>query len=240
MSAIYEREVVKVNVEAVRTVRALVRILKFYKDEQGNPRSDEDKTILLLSLNDALSQIYAVPIPELFVDGSNCCYVAGTPNNVIHLNKPSIISFLHEYRHHLQNVANKMFTGLSVEEDARAWSMRCFSKASPGNFINSVKAGRILFLKWDEENGCVVDDLEAIELNDTGSAESRLRAALASFAPAENAELGIRNDAFDLVSRVAALVEEPESLDSLRSFMLSPDANETISLQHEDEEEEVW
>lgn len=210
MPVVYERENVNVNIEAIRTVKAMVKILKFYKDEQGNPQPDSHKVELLNALNGALSQIYNIAPPVLHVDGSynRYEYSAGvTPH--IHLDKPSIISFLHEYRHHLQAVANKMFEGFTdKEEDARAWSLRCFSKASPGNFLNSVKAGRVLFVKWDEATQSVIDDEEQIRMNNLDSAETRLRRILdlaARTSPEANSEL--END---MMQRIARITNEPE------------------------------
>lgn len=150
-TAIFERESVSIKQDAIGIVRAMIRTNKFYRQEE------EDKKMTLKALSVLLSRVYEIEPPTTITFGGTNCY---RPDS-IELENTSVISFLHEYRHHMQRTL-PMFEGMSVEEDARAFSLALFSKASPKNFENSVKDGRILFVKWSEEENKVVDDEEMI------------------------------------------------------------------------------
>ncbi|MCX7842169.1 MAG: hypothetical protein N2489_03745 [Clostridia bacterium] len=76
----------------------------------------------------------------------------------MYLLNTSIISCLHELRHHLQHVIGKRKEGLTAEQDAHAWSIRAFAKACPNMFLKAVKEGRIWALVWDEETGQVINN----------------------------------------------------------------------------------
>jgi hypothetical protein len=63
----------------------------------------------------------------------------------------SIVSFLHELRHHLQYSDVKMTRGYNKEQDAHGWSIRVFSKVCPRMFEEAVRSGNIAALVMRED-----------------------------------------------------------------------------------------
>jgi len=146
--AIYER--VKVNRKAVRAVMGMVKNTGYYKKCKPEQQMQH-----LRRLCDYLGAVYRVPVPSVEF-GLFPCYMPSL--QTILLDKPSIISFLHEYRHHLQCYAGKQYKGLTIEQDARAWSLRIFHLGFPKMFEKAVKEGKVYFVAWDTELGKIVDD----------------------------------------------------------------------------------
>lgn len=124
-------------------------------------KSDEDK---LKHMNDwlrAMSAIYDVPNPLLVLSTPEECdlgeYIP-TDDSVdalygkIVLPKLSVVSLIHEFRHHLQvnEAAKYSSAGKDNEEDARAWSLSLLYLARPAMFKQSVKKGYILYVDADE------------------------------------------------------------------------------------------
>lgn len=130
---------VKVKRDAVRAVKAVVSN-GYYR------KSVDEKMESLQRLAEKLSQAYDTTTPVV-VSGGNWYRPA---EEKVSVSGASMISFLHEYRHHLQNKLGKNYHGLDKEEDARAYSMRVFKKAAPRSFERAVREGRILFLKYEE------------------------------------------------------------------------------------------
>lgn len=173
MSAIFERESVRVKKEVIKKVERMIMIGKFY--DGTIPRKEN----MLKNLCNVLATGYNVPMPTLqFTENLDSTGICSTPLNretgeingetTITINKPSVITFLHEFRHYLQVKKGLRFPSMDVEEDARAWSLRVFSLASPDNFIRSVKAGNVMFLKWDTELNKAVDNQEQIDAERRG------------------------------------------------------------------------
>lgn len=150
MSVVYELPVVKVKREAVLMVRALVKG-GFYRLSEAEKRRE------IKYLSQSLSTLYGVKNPPILF-GKQYSNSYSLVSREIRLTNESIISFLHEYRHHLQKELNVKFKGLTIEQDARAWSMRVFSQAVPKMFLESVKKGKVLHVKYDRELDKVVDD----------------------------------------------------------------------------------
>lgn len=148
--AIYEK--VKVNRQVVKLVRELVKD-GYFRQSAGA------KEVELRELNETLSEIYNIDTPTLYFDERfpSPFYLMGA--NRIGLKNYSIVSYLHEFRHALQHFVGVQYTGLTKEEDSRAYSMRVYASACPRMFVKAVKEGKILFVKWDEELGKVVDDV---------------------------------------------------------------------------------
>lgn len=57
------------------------------------------------------------------------------------IDKPSMVTFLHELGHHIQTQRD----GHTDEPFARAWSIGLFRKAVPGIFAEAVRTGRVWY-----------------------------------------------------------------------------------------------
>ena len=66
---------------------------------------DFDRLEALRTLNTRLSELYQVSLPVITVWVRDNSYVAATGE--IYLTEPDLEAFLHQYRHHLQNVERK-------------------------------------------------------------------------------------------------------------------------------------
>jgi hypothetical protein len=62
----------------------------------------------------------------------------------IGLPKGSLVSFLHEFRHHMQK--HRLQANPDIEEDARGWSISMFAEAEPDYFRAAWEDGRIMFM----------------------------------------------------------------------------------------------
>ena len=107
-------------------------------------------TAKLLNLRSAaarFSEIYGTETPAVELDpgqvpaGAFACYRPAT--RTIYLKNYSLVSFLHEYRHHLQHQGQVRIVK-DIEHDAQAWACSVFYNAAPGLFKKAVKAGRIM------------------------------------------------------------------------------------------------
>lgn len=144
---------VKVKKEVVEMVKVMVKE-GFYRV------SDEDKMDRLRELNEKISTLYEIKIPDVKLGNIPNSY--NTQTLVINLESASIISYLHEYRHHLQNALGVRYKNMTIEQDARAWSLRVFSLACPKSFKKSVREGKVSHVKWDNELNKVIDDARYI------------------------------------------------------------------------------
>lgn len=151
MMSIAKFETVKVKRNVVKLVLSMVKDNEFYK------RSEVNKEGLLRETIQFICEEYEIEPPMFRVDTSNYNHYQPS-NKLIVCENTSVISMLHELRHHLQHVAGKQYPNMTIEEDARAWSLRVFSRACPKSFEKSVKAGKVNHVKWDEELGKVIDD----------------------------------------------------------------------------------
>lgn len=133
---------VKVPKQAVNAVKNIVSN-GFYKKDEKEQLND------LKTLTDEICKYYNINSPKIKLGDREAYY----PDfQIIILTKSSsIISLLHELRHHIQHQAGKRYRGHDIEEDARAWSLRIFKLACPDSFMKSVKAGRIMHIEWDGE-----------------------------------------------------------------------------------------
>ncbi|ACV64583.1 hypothetical protein Dtox_3889 [Desulfofarcimen acetoxidans DSM 771] len=126
----------------------------YYKKE-----SNTERFTMLKSLAENICRIYNVSPVKIITQnvplGAYACYVPSA--NTIKLGNTSIVSFLHELRHHLQFTGDKQKRGLNKEQDAHAWSLRVFSIAVPKMFEKDVKEDKIAALAWDDDNQKVVN-----------------------------------------------------------------------------------
>jgi hypothetical protein len=126
------------NPLAIQRVKDLIKQEHFFKCD------DKQKENLLRQLTTDLSIIYNVQdINFLMVSdyiGSLCgCYQPMT--RIMVLNKPSLVTFLHEYKHHLNNMTQQDNT----EESARGFSHSLYFQATPKLFENAVLKGLLVF-----------------------------------------------------------------------------------------------
>lgn len=94
-----------------------------------------------------VSAVYRCPIPGLrFNSSAQDCgggyYHPGLQE--ITLSHCSIVTLLHEYRHHLQHQPGFRSHIRGAEKDARAWSLSLFHRVAPRRFRRMVRARRIL------------------------------------------------------------------------------------------------
>lgn len=121
---------------AVEIVRQALRA-KLYR---GSLR---ERAAKLLALNAALSAHYAVPLCRISVRNSprGPYYLPG--RNQIVLDKVSLVSYLHEFAHHILHAR-----GLPQNESyPRAFSLGLFFRAAPRMFESARQAGRMLYIE---------------------------------------------------------------------------------------------
>lgn len=153
--AVYELDVVKVKREAVIVLREAIKG-GYYK--LTNP---EEKYKALKDISNKICEIYGVSKPRKIIVGRRQnCY--SPTEKTIYVENYSLISFLHELRHHFQTVKGLRYRGLTIEQDSRAFSMRLFYLAVPKMFLKAVKEGKVLHIKYDKELGKVVDNARYI------------------------------------------------------------------------------
>lgn len=136
--------------EAHNVEQSVVQMVKDMVREGYYRLDNEGKGHKLNELALHLSQYYNVPTLFRLVISSQlgCQYIGAF--NIISIDKPSIISFLHEYRHHLQNHMKGLDIKINLEYDAQAWACSIFYKACPDLFTKAVKEGRVMALGFVE------------------------------------------------------------------------------------------
>ena len=154
-NVVYELDVVKVKREAVKLIREAVRG-GYYRIT-----SPEDRFKELQRISSEICRIYDVEEPKRIIVGERCnSYYP--QSRIIYIENYSLISYLHELRHHMQNVKGLQFNGLTIEQDSRAFSMRLFKLAVPKMFLKAVKEGKILHIRYDGEIDRVIDSANYI------------------------------------------------------------------------------
>lgn len=99
-----------------------------------------------------VSYIYKVNIPEFQFSSSEASY-RRTGGGIYEIQletitlfkKFSLVTLLHEFRHHLQHVKKIKMYKDHKEEDARAWSVSLFKLSSPNSYKKSVENGTLHF-----------------------------------------------------------------------------------------------
>lgn len=130
-----------------KVIEAIVELKKagFWKNDV--PMDDKVKAMRLWIQK--VSTIYGFEPPKFyFVDdirqyrqtGGGCYFPFQHEFYVFH--KPSMMTFLHEFRHAMQYKIEglKLYKG-DVEEDARAWSHSAFKKALPKSYKKAIERG---------------------------------------------------------------------------------------------------
>jgi len=130
-----------VKVEVIQAVKDMVR--------EGYYRKAEDERYSELSMLGAkMAGLYGISVPIGPMRHTGRGYGRYNPETTeIFTNKPSIVTFLHEFRHHMQAV----ITDLTIigdgepgsDLDAQAWACSVFKKACPRMFAKAVAKGTI-------------------------------------------------------------------------------------------------
>ena len=127
-----------------RTVEATKELIKtgFWKKDS----TVDDKILLCNKWLKAVSEVYEVEVPEFKFDQSKARYrqtgggIYDPCNKTITLFlKFSLVTFLHEFRHHLQYQKDLKMYKNHKEEDARAWSVSLFKIAAPNSYEKAVE-----------------------------------------------------------------------------------------------------
>jgi hypothetical protein len=147
---------VKAKREVVMIIKQMVKCGYFRKPSN-------EKEIDLNIVKREVCRIYNIPEPVIRIGAEDApapnCYLP-EGNGILHLCNYSIVSFLHEFRHHMQKfVPRTKYDNLSIEEDARAWSLRVYHSACPRMFESAVKRGLIYYVAWDNATNQIINNI---------------------------------------------------------------------------------
>lgn len=153
MTKVLHKAFSNIKSQTIQEVKAIVNE-GFYK------KNDSEKMKELLALAGKLSNIYKAPwITDLLILRHPLTYfIFGRydgSNRIIYIRKPSIVTFLHEYRHHLQQCRRAKIVK-TIEYDAQAWACSVFYNACPNLFKEAVANNRIMGLKM-LKNGEIIN-----------------------------------------------------------------------------------
>jgi len=134
-----------IHTDTIKNIRLVIKAGLFKKE---SPESHKRNLINLLK--NELCKVYNLQPIEIVFDknflGSGC-YIA-EPLPVIVINKPSLVTFLHEFWHY-----NADKNGLTNDEETpRAFSHSAFYQATPKLFKNAVEKGLLIHQKVILEN----------------------------------------------------------------------------------------
>ncbi|GAH30908.1 unnamed protein product [marine sediment metagenome] len=119
-----------------------LEIIRHIVTEQGLWRVGKEEGFdLIRDMYGKISSVYGFPTPSLIEDTYEYYFISGER---IGLPKVSLVSSLHEYRHHMQKHGRLRFG--DVEVDARGWSISAFHYALPEDFDSSWSRGLIWYL----------------------------------------------------------------------------------------------
>lgn len=102
-----------------------------------------------------VSSIYGLPVPSFKLGSEAEAHGSGVYHIIsqqIILPKYSIVSLMHEFRHHMQSTLPVRLPSTldAIEDDARAWSLSLFYAAKPRLFEKSVREGKIFFVSPED------------------------------------------------------------------------------------------
>lgn len=123
--------------------------------KQGLWKKDVSKDQKIEAIQNFLlkvSEIYNIEVPKFKFIESDFYYRATgggtyTPSSkeITLYNKFSLVTLLHEFRHHMQHEGLEKLYKDDLEEDARAWSVSLFKSACPKSYKNAVEKGILHF-----------------------------------------------------------------------------------------------
>jgi len=130
----------EIGMDAIKRVRRLIKEQQFFK------QSPEDKLKLLKELSNDLSIIYRVnDISDIIIIPGLLSYGSYYSNNrIIQLNKPSLVTFLHEFKHHLNHEQQQNNSFDKEEDTARGFSQSLYFLATPKLFMDAYNRGLIV------------------------------------------------------------------------------------------------
>lgn len=112
----------------------------------------EQKIETMKTWLNTVSEIYGIEVPEFRFDTSEIMYnQTGGGHYEPHMNritlfkKFSMVTLIHEFRHHMQHQMDLELYKNDIEEDARGWSVSLFKTACPKSYANSVQKGILHF-----------------------------------------------------------------------------------------------
>jgi hypothetical protein len=140
----------RVERETVGLIKAVVKSGYFRLEP-------EQKMQILSEISQQLATTYRVPTPNLRLTpslGTILDNSEGAPlgaftgdSNTIYLGTPSIVTFLHEFRHHIQynQEGFELAEGIPDREvDAQGWAVCVYRQACPRMFRTAVENNRIM------------------------------------------------------------------------------------------------
>lgn len=131
----YTKMYCKINKDTISKVKGLIKEGFYKKDEL-------EQTKMIRKLCNELSSLYKIEEPDMIFASKNYSPCYDMLNNRIFLTNLSIISFLHEFKHCIQD-NNKQ---INTEKIARGWSLSVFKQAVPKMFKKSVSEGKVMFV----------------------------------------------------------------------------------------------
>ena len=149
---LYHKMFDEIEPEVIKEVRSIIKKGLFKKENSVEIRQN-----LIIELNKNLSTFYGFREPKIrFID--DFVFIGQTRKNEIILNKPSLVTFLHEFAHYKFIKKKEQ----NSEERARGWSISCFYLATPKLCQSAIEKGLILHQKSmvEEERKPVQEEQE--------------------------------------------------------------------------------
>jgi len=133
-----------------RISSTILELIRLFVQDRGLWRVGKEEGFeLLREMFQRISESYEIPTPSL-IEASYEHYLV--PADRIGLPRVSLVSALHEYRHHMQKYSKQHYP--DIEVDARAWSISAFHGAMPEAFESSWNAGKFgIFLLTQPHKG---------------------------------------------------------------------------------------
>lgn len=125
--------------ETIKAIRETIK-LGLFKSEN----TKEFKEFLLKGLHETLCFNYGLPLNEIvFINTPFCICNYNVVTEKITLNKPSLISYLHEFKHYYDIKKH----GTTNEENARGWSISTYFLSTPKLCRSAIEKGLIIHQK---------------------------------------------------------------------------------------------
>lgn len=130
------RHIKKLTIE---NIRLIIKSGLFKKDT-----TLEQKQMLICELSDKLCMVYN--LQPVMIKWQDNFFGVGCYNHVdnsITLNKPSLVTFLHEFYHYMA-IKNEL---VNTEDNARGWSISAYYLATPKLCTKAIEKGLIIHQK---------------------------------------------------------------------------------------------